>query len=562
MCSIAVHPTSQSVTLFEILQGKYAYVKGQTLFSSVRNSGTFFRQVFTNIYKAALSSCTYEDVLSDWIKYESTIRQKWAPGKNEDAAFKSSTFQSWFSTMKMTIDKIITKAITYIINTKCIVSYERYVDWVATCGVVPVVNKKPDGKVVQQFRAHLERDYAAIASSKSLSTIFRFLIDDGAAILERLTSKFIPSFLEVSIVYDSRKGVYLGTYQDKQIPVEVIVAPTVGAGRVVFNSPLQRIAETVMACYRTMEHAKMCQLLNTGPLKAIVCSSSATVYKDIMNHLDECSKKNDPKKELMQLLIKLAENKTVNGVTDVVEDFITDVSHKMVDKSKLFGDVNSEHPSDNLKKQVSNNVFKCLTQQINQQFETISKLEEERVYFLKKINQIETQLSKCQEEPQGATARPHNILTSDTLKSLDGLSQAGLHFTSNQVNKGQSIVNSFFSQYVPPFRELQNDLHELWEHEIMQSFNLSPIIDNQGKRLFVRYTQDTVFFLLGPFTQNILGFTDMELLVEAYCTLSFYDIAEYLYSASRLYIYIIDIGLKYCAPLNGGSDEPTNPTTE
>ncbi|AIA62079.1 orf43 [Alcelaphine gammaherpesvirus 2] len=552
MCSIAVHPTGQSVNLFEILQGKYAYVKGQTLYSSVRNSGTFFRQVFTNIYRDALSSCTYEDVLQDWVKYETTIRQRWRPSDKEDAAFKWSTFQSWFSTMKMTIDGIITKAITYIINTKCIVSYERYIDWVATCGVVPVCSQKPNIKVVQLFRKHLEKEFPSVASSQSLTTIFNFLVESASSVLERLTSKFIPSYLEVSIVYDQYKCQYKAFYQNREIVVEVIIPPTIGSGKVVFNSPVQRLAENVMACHRTMEHAKICQLLNTGPLKAIVCSSSATVYKDILNHLDECGKKNDPKKELMQLLIKLAENKTVNGVTDVVEDFITDVSNKLVDRSKLFGDVNAEHPSDNLKKQVSNNVFKCLTQQINQQFETISKLEEERAFFLKKINQIETQLSKCQEEPQGTTGKPYNILTSSTLDALDGLSQSGLHLTSNQVTKGQSIVNSFFSQYVPPFRELQNDLHELWEHEIMQSFNLSPIIDNQGKRLFVRYTQDTIFFLLGPFTHNILGFVDMELLVEAYCTLSFYDIAEYLYGGSRLAIYIVDIGQKYCSQPNFG----------
>ncbi|AAC58089.1 minor capsid protein [Alcelaphine gammaherpesvirus 1] len=550
MCSIAVHPTIQSVNLFEILQGKYAYVKGQTLYSSVRNSGTFFRQVFTNIYRDALSSCTYEDVLQDWIKYETSIRQRWKPSEKEDNAFKWSTFQSWFSTMKMTIDGIITKAITYIINTKCIASYERYIDWVATCGVVPVLNQRPNSKVVQMFKKHLEKEYSSVASSKSLTTIFHFLVESASSVLERLTSKFIPSYLEVSVTYDQYKCEYKASYQNKEIGVEVIIPPTIGSGKVVFNSPVQRLAENVMACHRTMEHAKICQLLNTGPLKAIVCSSSATVYKDILNHLDECGKKNDPKKELMQLLIKLAENKTVNGVTDVVEDFITDVSNKLVDRSKLFGDVNAEHPSDNLKKQVSNNVFKCLTQQINQQFETISKLEEERAFFLKKINQIETQLSKCQEEPQGTGGKPYNILTSSTLDALDGLSQSGLHLTSNQVTKGQSIVNSFFSQYVPPFRELQNDLHELWEHEIMQSFNLSPIIDNQGQRLFVRYTQDTIFFLLGPFTHNILGFVDMELLIEAYCTLSFYDIAEYLYSASRLAIYIVDIGQKYCSQPN------------
>ncbi|AIB03196.1 minor capsid protein [Bovine gammaherpesvirus 6] len=548
MCSITVHPTAGSVNLFEILQGKYAYVSGQTLYASVRNSGAFFRQLFSNIYKSALSNCTYEDVLSDWNKYEAAIRLRWKPDESGMYAFKASTFQSWFSTMKMTIDSIIVKHINYLLHSKSILSYERYVDWVSTCGVVPVAKRKPDKKLIQQFKSQFERDLASVSNSKALTTILQFVLEDVVSIIEKITSWYIPSYLEVSVEYNPTQCTYGATYQSRAISVEVISPPLVGNGQVVFDSPLQRIRENVMACHRTAEHAKMCQLLNTGPLKAIVANSSSAVYKDILNRLDECGKKNDPKKELMQLLIRLAENKTVNGITDVVEDFITDVSQKVVNRHKLFGESNLDHPTDNLKKQVSSNVFKCLTSQINEQFETISKLEEERDFFIKKIHNIEKQLSKCQEDPEQQPVKPYNILTSDTLLSLDGLSQTGLHLTSNQVAKGQSIVNSFFSQYVPPFREMQKDLRELWEHEIIQSFKLAPVVDNQGQRLFVRYTQDTVSALLGPYTHNILGLSDMELLTEAYSTLSFLEIAEYLYSVSRLCVYITDIGLKYCSP--------------
>ncbi|AAO12384.1 capsid protein [Porcine lymphotropic herpesvirus 2] len=551
MCSIVVHPSKQSICLFEILQGKYSYVTGQTLYNSVRNSGVFSRQLFIYLYKSALANCTYDDVLFDWTRYESTIRKRWSHEQYDDYAFKISTFQSWFGTMKMTVDELVVKNMNFILHSKSILSYERFVDWVMALGIVPIVRKTPDKKVADKIKAKLRKDMSTVSqNNRTIISILESMKLDVLFILEKLTSVYIPSFLEVTIEYDPVKCTYAGTYQNKIVDVAVINFPTIGNGQVFFDSPLQRMSESIMACHRTTEHAKICQLLNTGPLKAIVNSSSANVYKDILNHLDESGKKNDPKKELMQLLIKLAENKTVNGVSDVVEEFVTDVSNKMVDRSKLFGDINSETSSDGLKKQVSNNIFKCLTHQINEQFETIHKLEEERDFFLKKINQFEYQLRQAKEtgedSPMYMKNHSCNLLTGDTLASLSGLQHSGIHLTSSCISKGQSIVNSFYSQYVPPFRELIKDLTNLWEHEIIQSFKLSPVVDNQGQRLFVRYTQDTISILLGPFTYIVAGLHDMELLKDSYSNLNFIEITDYLYSVSRLAIYISDIGLKYC----------------
>ncbi len=56
--AIPVHPTPASVRLFEILQGKYAYVQGQTIYANLRNPGVFSRQVFTHLFKRAISQGT------------------------------------------------------------------------------------------------------------------------------------------------------------------------------------------------------------------------------------------------------------------------------------------------------------------------------------------------------------------------------------------------------------------------------------------------------------------------------------------------------------------------
>ncbi len=74
--AIPVHPTPASVRLFEILQGKYAYVQGQTIYANLRNPGVFSRQVFTHLFKRAISHCTYDDVLHDWNKFEACIQKR------------------------------------------------------------------------------------------------------------------------------------------------------------------------------------------------------------------------------------------------------------------------------------------------------------------------------------------------------------------------------------------------------------------------------------------------------------------------------------------------------
>ncbi len=154
---------------------------------------------------------------------------------------------------------------------------------------------------------------------------------------------------------------------------------------------MQRLYQNIFMCYRTLEHAKICQLLNTAPLKAIVGHGGRDMYKDILAHLEQNSQRKDPKKELLNLLVKLSENKTISGVTDVVEEFITDASNNLVDRNRLFGQP-GETAAQGLKKKVSNTVVKCLTDQINEQFDQINGLEKERELYLKKIRSMESQL--------------------------------------------------------------------------------------------------------------------------------------------------------------------------
>ncbi|AAC95575.1 orf 43 [Ateline gammaherpesvirus 3] len=546
---IPVHPTKLSVHLFEILQGRYAYVKGQTLHSSLRNPGVFSRQLFIHIYKTVLSSCTYDHVISDWQKYEDNIKSRW---KNEDFSsdsFRKSTYQSWAQTMKMTIDQLVMNNIYQIIHTKT-TSYERYTDWVMALGMVPVVKQEPDKKLIEKIQTHFfAADKIARSNGRVMQIILSALEYTVTDILETLTSIYIPDYSEVTIDYISKDQSFVGTYKGNHISVEVISKPIM-AQNIFFDSPVQRLFQNIMSCYRTTEHAKLCQLLNTAPIKAICGTATQNTYKDILSHLEQNSQKSDPKRELLNLLIKLAENKTVSGVTDVVEEFITDVSQNIVDKNKLFG--SQESTTQGLKKHVSNNVFKCLTSQINEQFDTINKLEKERELCLGKINQIETQLLQLtQDEKQNLS--PDNVLVSDTFYSLQTIQESKLSMTSSSIPKGAAVLNSFFSQYVPPFRELNKDLTLLWESEIFHTFKLTPVVDPQGQRLYVKYTQDTITILVGPFTYAITKLYQMELINDIFVSMSFSDIAAYIYSASRLAVYIADIGNKYCPSESDGS---------
>lgn len=515
------------------------------MYSGLRSSSVFLRQIFIHLYKNALSSITYDEVLKDWLNFETAFREKWGQDAlYSDIPFRRSTFKSWASTLKLTVEKQLLKAIHQVIHTRMSLSYERYVDWVVTTGIVPIVKEKEDAKLIKEIErmllSYLTRDTKC---GHSITALTKGLIAEISKIVSALSSSYIPDYAEVIIEQHGSK--FSGLYRGKKVNVVVINRPITVGGTVVFDSPLQRLKCSVLACHRTQEHAKLCQLLNTSPIKAVVSEDGTGVYKDLLTKIEESSQKNDPKKELLNLLLKLAENKTVSGVTDVVEDFISDVSQNVVDKNKLFGTANSESTRQGLKKHVSGSVFKCLTNQINQQFDSINELTKERKLFLKKIELLESKLTPALLESQGRD--PECIITGDTFHSLNQLSRGGdLGRSFFQLSKGDRVNNSFLSQYVPPVSEMRNELTLLWETEVLQTYKLRPVVDNQGQRLYVKYSQDTISILLGPFTYIFAGLSAVELITEDLSTVSLHLLADEIFKSSRLTIYVSDIGDKYC----------------
>lgn len=490
-----------------------------------------------------MSSCSYDDVVDDWTMFESSMRKKWSKHHHLAESYKTSTFQSWATTMYMALEKHVLNHIYQVLHSSNTSIYERYIDWVITTGLVPIVKQKPNQKLISHINEQFQNMQQLFSQNeKTIAGIVRGLHQEILNVVMSLTSTYIPDFSEVCIYFEKRTNLFYGTFNEKKITVEPITRPVFFKNSVVFDSSVQRLFHNIMACHRTTEHAKLCQLLNTAPFKVISGPSTGVSYKDIMNHLEESAHKNDPKKDLLCLLMKLSENKTVSGVTDVVEEFITDVSQNVVDKNKLYGSY-TETTTQGLRRQVSDTVFKCLTKQINEQFDSIRGLEKEREMYLKQLQLLESQLSKSNKEE--SISSPDNLLISDTAKSLQNLKQSSLVTSTIDIPKGNTVMNSLISQYTPPFREIIKDLTALWENEIFQTFRLAPVVDNQGHRLYVRYTQDTISALVGPFTYTILKFSQMDLINEQYASMGLQDIGHHLYSGSRLSVYIKDVGTKY-----------------
>lgn len=556
--SIPVHPNSNSVRLFEILQGKYSYVTGQSIYATLRNSGVFYRQLFINLFKDTLSSCTYDDVLHDWKLYENSIRQRWVKKQDENnTVFRESTFSSWANTLMMTITELLTNNIYKIIYGQLTLSYERYVDWICATGIVPIAKiplsndaKIEITKIYNECLKHTNYD-----KNKILANVAKRLMNVIRAVIETIDTTFIPPFTDVIIKYNFKTNTFDGVYGKnvKLHKVFVMFPPFILKSSVVFDSPIQRLNQSILSCHRTTEHAKLCQLLNTSPVKTILGFKQNITYRDIMEYLESENSKKDPKRELMQLIIKLSENKTVSGVSDIVDEFVSDVSNNIVDRNKLFGHNANETTTQNLKKNVSDSIVKCLTKQINDQFDTIHGLEKERQMYLKKIHGIESRLeslSKSQlsnkNDKLDESTYP-DILTSDTLTMLKGLnaqpSTSGM--STHNIQNDETVFNSFFSQYVPPFREMKKDLTTLWENELFNTFKLIPIVDNQGQRLTVGYSADTIAMLLAPFTYTVSNLPPIDIITDTQASMSYNTLIECLYNSSRLAIYIKDIGSKY-----------------
>ena len=373
---VSVHPSATSVDLFSILSGKYAYVHGQTMYSSLRNPSIFSRQLFMHFYNAALNSCTYDNVLADWHTYLSLLLQRWPRADVTSASFKRTTFAAWARSLQMSVQGLLLRSLYTICHTRIALTYERFVDWAVTLGLVPVTPLRADASVLRNMQDSLDGAYLDQgAKGSTLTHVYLGLKREINKIMEPLLATYIPDYSEAAIFYNPDLGAFQGTANNKPIKVVVITRPIVLGPSLVFDTPLQRLHQNILSCYRTAEHAKVCQLLNTHPVKSLIASSTNNIYKDILNHLEQSSKKTDPRREMLKLLVKLAENKTISGVQDIVDEFITDVSQQVVDKNKLFGAAAPSNTATGLKKQVSNTVFKCLTNQINEQFDVITNLQ-------------------------------------------------------------------------------------------------------------------------------------------------------------------------------------------
>lgn len=544
-----MHPTRNSLHLFEILQGKYVYVKGQTLYAGLRSSGVFSRQIFIHLYKSALDAISYDDLLSDWSRFEQLFKNRWEDQNDDSVIFRKSTFQSWASTLRLTVEKTLLNTIYQVLHSQFSLSYQRFVDWAVTIGIVPLAECTPDTALLNSLTHSLETAIAAASGSDlGLRTMTRGLLIEMTHVVRSLTSRHIPDHTDVIIQYNGKA--FKAYYRGRPIKFIVLARPTLSPSGPMFDSPVQRLFCSIMACYRTQEHAKICQLINTAPVKGITSqSSNSDLYKDILSKIEESSQKSNPKKDLLQLLVKLAENKTVSGITDVVEEFITDVSQNMVDKSKLFGGGVAETTKQTLKKQVSGSVFKCLTNQINEQFETINGLQRERELFIKRIELLESKMLRDDSTATTGTASPPSsncLITGDTLTSLREVTHSDLTHKFVELERGGHLNNSFLSQYVPAVDDMIKELTGLWENEILQTFKLTPVVDNQGQRLYVKYSQDTITQLIGPFTFLVAGLSGVELITEDFSSLNLREIGEEVYRTSRLAVYVGDVGSKYC----------------
>lgn len=90
---------------------------------------------------------------------------------------------------------------------------------------------------------------------------------------------------------------------------------------------------------------------------------------------------------------------------------------------------------------------------------------------------------------------------------------------------------------------------------MFQTYKLTPVVDNQGQRLHVKYSQDTISLLIGPFTYGCAGLHTVNLITAPHSALSLQDIADEIFRASRLAVYILDIGKKYYPLLQNGTEE-------
>lgn len=514
-----IYPCTQTTKYIEILHGRLGFCNGQTVHNILRDSSILKKQIFYGLCKYILNNTTVQDLTYEWKKHIKLFPFQTVFDEH---------IEIWAYAMKQVIleevSQIVQSVIELINN-----DYSRFVDWIVTVGITPILIQKTDLQMPQY---------------KAFSTMTERLLQRSITVIHKIIkcikTTCIPSFSDIEILRVRKTGKIYSLLTRKITESYVYSEPISVNGTLMFTTPIAHLYKEIIKHDALRRHQKMCQLLNTFPVKALTTAKTEVTNKRIMELIEKEEKNSDAKKNLMKFLLNLSDSKSKIGIQDSVESFLQDLTPSIVDQSKLLpsreiyrradGHINRDI-RDIFKKQI----IKCMEEQIQNQMDEIETLKTTNKFFESKIKDLRSIIDRC------GNSTPNISLDYE----LDDASLAmalncvqSIPFNSIYIDDNRAVANSFLSQYIPDTEYADKRLDKLWELEYYRTFKLRRNVNNQGVEDSITYSNYTLELLILPFLFKVLKLPNLELIPEEFLFLSYSEILLIVYENSKLKQYL------------------------
>lgn len=485
-----------------------------------------------------LNAINIGDISTAWTAH----RQRFV--HTDDGEIVMEQFEIWSEALKHTLVDTVSSILEKFIFTHAGDDrYCRYVDWITSIGIVPIVEIQTAERMrsIDIVQRTLVSD---ILSCQLLGRLDVVLISRLRNCVHSIMSHDIPNVPDIRIHRLRTNGAIECFAGKRRLNRYVYAEPMVlEEGNLILTTPLARIRYERMRHTQIRTHRKLCQLLNTHPVKIVTTSRHEMNTKRIIELMEKRDRNVDAKTSIVKFLLNVSDSKSKIGLDDSIESFLQDLTPS-VDQNRLMPTrapipqpTSSSSGTQDIRELFRRQVIRCLEDQIQDHVEEIENLKLLNKTWEGKTRELRDALDRYESEGRRSHGPPSSDLqTTDTLNALRRAQTVGT--TPVTIDDNRLVANSFFSQFVPDEHESEDRLSKLWENEYHRCFRFRRNVNNQGAEDSISYSNYTLERVLLPFLTSVLNFPVLDPIPEEYLFLSLSELADVVYETSRFQRYV------------------------
>ncbi|ALM26024.1 portal protein [Proboscivirus elephantidbeta4] len=510
-----IFPRACTTRFVRLLHGTQGYIYGKTIHMALRDGQYIKKQLTYTMGVKMLNAITLRAVLEYWS--ECTRSNDMLDSYELSVHY----LDMWAASLKTAILTDMTHIIKYCIE-HAEYNYELYVDWLSTVGLVPFAyRKKKRGRKGAAEQRSAEFDLAAECNLHPFTTsILPSFSDFLRKIHDNFANVRVCNFANVCIYLQDEQ--FYAFLEDKLVNLAVVKQPILIGSEIIFCTPIQHLHYELRRFDQLRAHRKMCQLLNTNPVKVVTTGREYLDKKRIVELLERQDKPLDAKSSIIKFLLNMSDSKSRIGIDDSIETFMQEVTPSIIDQRRLFpsshhhqhrampapGGVAPPPPpplgNRDVRDVFRKQIIRCLEQEIKDQAVELQALRDINDAQHGEIVDLKILANKYRREvPE---SQP-NLDIEDTQVGLDSVAPRA--YREVEVLERKHIANSFFSQYVPDINHEENRLNKIFEQEYLRTFHLKKKFNYQGQDDSIVYSSETVDLVVIPYLTEIYPVDDI-----------------------------------------------------